>query len=105
MVECEPAAVAIPAGRHAGFLCDVDASGAVRHRAGDEPRRAVGGRHVAVDAGGQLDFRVTMLSVLDLTLSVGGAMAFEDGQRAPARGDVLAEGPAMTHQWAGPCLA
>ena len=37
-------------------------------------------RHVAVDAGGQLDFRVTMLSVLDLTFSVGGAIAFEDGQ-------------------------
>ena len=41
-------------------------------------------RHVAVDAGGQLDFRVTMLSVLDLTFSVGGAIAFEDGQ-APRR--------------------
>ncbi len=37
-------------------------------------------RHVAVDAGGQLDFRITMLSVLDLTFSVGGAIAFEDGQ-------------------------
>ena len=37
-------------------------------------------RHVAVDAGGQLDFKVTMLSVLDLTFSVGGAIAFEDGQ-------------------------
>jgi hypothetical protein len=37
-------------------------------------------RHVAVNAGGQLDFRVTMLSVLDLTFSVGGAIAFEDSQ-------------------------
>jgi hypothetical protein len=37
-------------------------------------------RHVAVDAGGQLDFKITMLSVMDLTFSVGGAIAFEDAQ-------------------------
>jgi hypothetical protein len=36
-------------------------------------------RHAAVNTGGQLDFKVTMLSVLDLTFSVGGAIAFEDG--------------------------
>jgi hypothetical protein len=35
----------------------------------------------AIDAGGQLDFRFTMLSVLDMTLSVGGAIAFEDGHQ------------------------
>jgi hypothetical protein len=36
-------------------------------------RRTVG------DAGGQLDFRLNMLSTLDLTLSVGAAIAFEEG--------------------------
>jgi hypothetical protein len=38
-------------------------------------------RRTAIDAGGQLDFRFTMLSVLDMTLSVGGAVAFEDGHQ------------------------
>jgi hypothetical protein len=37
-----------------------------------------------VDAGAQLDFRFSALNVLDMTLSVGGAMAFEDGH-APRR--------------------
>jgi hypothetical protein len=41
-------------------------------------------RRKAVDAGAQLDFRFSALNVLDLTLSVGGAMAFEDGH-APRR--------------------
>ena len=36
-------------------------------------------RRAAVDLGAQLDFRFSMLSVLDMTLSVGGAVAFEDG--------------------------
>jgi hypothetical protein len=36
-------------------------------------RRSVG------DVGGQLDFRLNMLSTLDLTLSVGGAVAYESG--------------------------
>jgi WD40-like Beta Propeller Repeat len=36
-------------------------------------------RRTAINTGGQLDFRFTMLSVLDMTLSVGGAVAFEDG--------------------------
>jgi hypothetical protein len=36
-------------------------------------------RRAAVDVGAQLDFRFSMLSVLDMTLSVGGAVAFEDG--------------------------
>ena len=34
-------------------------------------------RHVATDVGGQLDFRFTVLHELDMTLSVGGAVAFE----------------------------
>jgi hypothetical protein len=38
-------------------------------------RRSVG------NAGAQLDFRLSALSTLDLTLSVGGAVAFEDGSR------------------------
>ena len=33
------------------------------------------------NVGGQLDFRLNMLSTLDLTLSVGGAVAFERGCR------------------------
>ena len=47
-------------------------------RAGRPPWRK------AVDAGAQLDFRFSALNVLDMTLSVGGAMAFEDGH-APRR--------------------
>ena len=38
----------------------------------------------STDVGGQLDFRFGALSALDLTLSVGGAVAFERGQ-APRR--------------------
>ena len=41
-------------------------------------------RRTVSDVGGQLDFRLSMLSTLDLTLSVGGAVAFEDGV-APRR--------------------
>ena len=41
--------------------------------AGPQPGSAFG------DIGGQLDFRLNMLSTLDLTLSVGGAIAFEEG--------------------------
>jgi hypothetical protein len=36
-------------------------------------------RRFATDVGGQLDFRFTALSTLDMTLSVGAAVAFEDG--------------------------
>ena len=36
-------------------------------------------RRVATDVGGQVDFRLSLLSVLDMTLSVGAAVAFEDG--------------------------
>ena len=41
-------------------------------------------RRTVTNAGGQLDFRLSVLSSLDLTLSVGGAVAFEDGA-APRR--------------------
>ena len=41
-------------------------------------------RRAAVDAGVQLDFQVSLLSVLDLTLSIGGAVALENGH-APRR--------------------
>jgi hypothetical protein len=36
-------------------------------------------RRVATDVGGQLDFQLTTLSTLDMMLSVGAAVAFEDG--------------------------
>jgi hypothetical protein len=39
-------------------------------------------RRTLSNAGGRLDFRFSALSVLDLTLSVGGAIALEAG-RAP----------------------
>ena len=38
-------------------------------------------RRTVTNAGGQLDFRLSALSSLELTLSVGGAVAFEDGSR------------------------
>jgi hypothetical protein len=37
-------------------------------------------RHVVGTAGGQLDFRFTVLSNLDMTLSVGDGVAFEQHQ-------------------------
>jgi hypothetical protein len=36
-------------------------------------------RRTAVSGGGQFDIRFTVLSNLDMTLSVGGAVALEDG--------------------------
>ena len=38
-------------------------------------------RRVVADVGSQVDFRFTVLSHLDLTLSAGYALAFEDGGR------------------------
>jgi hypothetical protein len=38
-------------------------------------------RRTVSNTGAQLDFRLTALSTLDLTLSIGGAVAFEDGRR------------------------
>ncbi|HET9012123.1 MAG TPA: hypothetical protein VFN38_09940, partial [Gemmatimonadaceae bacterium] len=38
-------------------------------------------RRKVTNAGAQLDFRLSALSSLDLTLSVGGAVAFTDGSR------------------------
>ena len=37
------------------------------------------GRRRAGNVGGQLDFRLNMLSTMDLTLSVGGAVAYAPG--------------------------
>jgi len=39
-------------------------------------------RRRALSAGGQLDFRFTMLSVLDMTFSAGAGVTFEQGRRA-----------------------
>jgi hypothetical protein len=41
-------------------------------------------RRTLADVGAQLDIRLTLIHALDMTLSVGGAAAFEDG-RAPRR--------------------
>ena len=41
-------------------------------------------RRAATSVGGQLDLRLSMLSALDLTLSVGGAVVVEPGQ-APGK--------------------
>jgi len=41
-------------------------------------------RHVVTDTGGQIDMRIGALSVLELTASVGGGIAFETGH-APRR--------------------
>jgi hypothetical protein len=45
---------------------------------------SAGIRRKVSDVGGQLDFRLNMLSTLDLTLSIGGAIAFEPNA-APRR--------------------
>jgi hypothetical protein len=52
-----------------GLVTNIDSAGI---------RRKIG------DIGGQLDFRLNMLSTLDLTLSIGGAVAFEQ-DAAPRR--------------------
>jgi len=44
-------------------------------------------RREAVSVGAQVDFRFAMLSVLDMTLSVGGAVRSADG--VPSRGEGL----------------
>jgi hypothetical protein len=51
----------------------VFAGGLVTNLEASERRQRVG------NAGGQLDFRLNMLSTMDLTLSVGGAVAFAPG--------------------------
>jgi hypothetical protein len=45
-------------------------------------------RRVVTDAGAQVDFRFGLLATLDMTVSVGGALALEDG-RAPRREAML----------------
>ena len=42
-------------------------------------------RRKAVDAGAQLDFRFNVLSTLDMTLSIGAAVAAMEGRGAPRR--------------------
>jgi hypothetical protein len=44
-------------------------------------------RRVVTNSGGQIDFRFGALSALDLTLSIGGAVAVESGQ--PARREAM----------------
>ena len=55
-----------------GLVTNLDAS-AIRREVGN--------------VGGQLDFRLNVLSTLDLTLSVGSAVAFEPG--LPARREAM----------------
>jgi hypothetical protein len=45
-------------------------------------------RRSVTDTGGQVDFRFGLLSTLEMTVSVGGAVAFEDG-RSPRREAML----------------
>jgi hypothetical protein len=45
-------------------------------------------RRTVTDLGAQLDVRLSMLSALDLTLSVGQAFAFESGR--PTRHEFMA---------------
>jgi hypothetical protein len=47
-------------------------------------------RRTITNAGAQLDFRLSALSSLDLTLSVGGAVAFTDGSRPRREAMILA---------------
>ncbi len=43
-------------------------------------------RRRAISTGAQLDFRFTVMAVLDMTLSVGGGVAFERGQKSAREG-------------------
>ena len=79
-VEWNAAAVAVPPRRHAGVLRDLGAAGGVRHRRSSTNLDAPDARRVVTDTGGQIDFRFGALSALELTLSVGGAVALERGQ-------------------------
>ena len=49
---------------------------------------SAGRRRTVTDTGVQVDFRFGLLSTLDMTVSLGGALAFEDG-RAPQREAML----------------
>jgi hypothetical protein len=62
----------------------VSALGANLDAPATAPEGATAVRHVVTNVGAQVDLRFTVLSNLDLTLSVGGAMAFEEG-RGPRR--------------------
>jgi hypothetical protein len=58
------------------------------HLSGKGASPLFGVRRAVSDAGAQVDFRFGLLSTLDMTVSVGGALAFEDG-RAPQREAML----------------
>ena len=74
----EPAARALPTCRHARLLRYVAPARRVRVDARHQPgRRRAAAHHRNV--GGQVDFRLGVLSRLDLTLSAGYAVAFENG--------------------------
>ena len=92
----EPAAAAVPPRRHAGLLCDLAAAGAVRRRARHQPRRAGGAPASSAMSAAQLDFRLTVLSALDLTLSAGAAAAFDHDGRSRGETMVSLEGPAVS---------
>jgi hypothetical protein len=63
-------------GLHATWLRPAVFLAGLATNVGEETRRAA-----AVSAGAQVDVRFTVLSNLDMTLSAGAAVAFEDGER------------------------
>ncbi len=52
-------------------------------------------RRTAANVGAQADIRISALSAMDLTLSFGGAVAFEDGYKARREFMVSLEGAAV----------
>ncbi len=69
----------LPQRRQAGLLPHVGPARPLRLRARDQPRTASDFRRTITNVGGQVDFRLGVLSRLELTLSAGYARAFEDG--------------------------
>ena len=53
-------------------------------------------RHGYGSAGAQLDFRFTVLSALDMTLSVGGALARDDAGATHREAMISAQGAEVT---------
>ena len=82
----QPAAAALCQPRDAGDSRSLDAAGALRDRDGHQCRRAVGAAGVR-QRRAQIDFRLSFLSVLELTMSVGGAIACEPGR--PVRRELM----------------
>ena len=83
----EPAAAALPPRRQAGLLPDLGAAGGVRARPSSRTRTSSALRRTITNVGGQVDFRLGVLSRLELTLSAGYAAAFESGQ--PTRHEAM----------------